>query len=191
VDYESQDSLQHAVMGIHTIISTVTGEAQMQLLRAALVRRVRRFAPAEFEGPLENRVPPEHFDRERMQVRSMLEQCRGRIESTIFNCGVLYERFAPGGLHSCRLALHSNYGYEGDFIINPRNLSGEATFDDHNGQPATICLTGAQDVARLVVRALDLPNWPPQFYMVGERLTIPQLIFSVLHARSKSLSQFF
>jgi hypothetical protein len=183
VDYSSQDSLQHAVMGVDTIISTITGDAQLNLLRAAITRRVRRFAPAEFEGPLESRVPPEHLDRGRSQVRAMLAQCSGHIESTVFNCGVLYERFAPGGLQNYRLSLNSDYGQEGDFLINPRNLKGEAIFVDHSGDPATLCLTAAQDAARLIVKSLDLPNWPQQFYMAGERLTIPQLILTVLRAR--------
>jgi hypothetical protein len=189
VDYNSQASLQHAVMGVDTIISTITGDAQLNLLRAAITRRVRRFAPAEFEGPLENRAPPEHLDRGRSQVRDMLEEYRGHVESTIFNCGVLYERFAPGGLHNYRMALNTYRGAEGDFIINPRNLSGETSFLDSNGEPITVCLTAAQDVARLVVRSLDLPTWPTQLYMTGEKLTISELIMTILRARGESYSK--
>jgi NmrA-like family len=186
VDYDSQASLQHAVMGVDTVISTITGDAQLNLLRAALARRVRRFAPAEFEAPLENRAAPEHLDRGRAQVRDMLEHYRGHIESTVFSCGVLYERFAPGGLHNYRLGLGTYRGAEGDFLLNPRDLAGEAAFADHNGEPVTLCLTAAQDVARLVVRSLDLPVWPAQLYMTGERLTVAELIVTVLRARGES-----
>jgi hypothetical protein len=144
---------------------------------------VRRFAPAEYEAPLENRVGPDLLDRGRAQVRAMLDQYRGHIESTIFNCGVLYERFAPGGLHNYRLAVNSGFGEEGDFLINPRNLTAEATFFDHNGQQAVVCLTAAQDAARLIVKSLDLPSWPSQLYMAGERLTVSDLILIVVRSR--------
>ena len=50
VDYTDTNSLRHSLMGVDTVISTVTGNAQLRLIEAAVACRVRRFAPAEFEG---------------------------------------------------------------------------------------------------------------------------------------------
>ena len=44
------------------------------------------------------------------------------------------------------------------------------------GQPATICMTSAADVARFVVAALDLPSWPREFRVRGERMTVRDVV---------------
>jgi hypothetical protein len=186
VDYESQDSLQHAVMGVDTIISTVTGPPQLKLLQAAVGQGVRRFAPAEFEGPPSNRLAEDALDRGKRDILGWLEYYRPRIESTIFVCGVLYERFAPGGLHALRLGLGTGYGREGDYIINPRNLLISSPLQNAHGGNITLCLTAAQDVARLVVRSLDMTHWPHQLQVVGEKWTVAQVIDTVLCVRGES-----
>lgn len=63
VNYEDQQSLRHAVMGVDTIISTVTGPPELQLLHASVAQKVRRFAPAEFEGRPNKRSDPDPLDR--------------------------------------------------------------------------------------------------------------------------------
>jgi len=130
VDYQSQNSLQHAVMGVHTIISTVTGAAQVELIQAAVAQGVRRFAPAEFEGTPSARTPGDPLDRGKKTVRDWLDHCRDRMQSTVFTCGVLYERFAPGGLQDLRLGLNIEYGQEGDYLINVRTLKVYAPLYD-------------------------------------------------------------
>ena len=166
VDYTDQNSLQHAVKGVQTIISTVTGEAQLELLKAAVAQGVRRFAPAEFEGPPDQQalsdlpIEQDPLDRGKRNIRAWLIHYGNRIESTVFVCGVLYERFAPGGLHSYRLGCATDVGAEGDFIINVRNLRATAPLHNQNNEHVTLCLTAAQDVARLVVRSLDMRTWP-------------------------------
>ena len=188
VDYARRDSLQHAVMGVDTIISTVTGAPQIELLHAAVSQGVRRFAPAEFEGPPANRLTEDALDRGNRDVLAWLEYSPSRIESTVFVCGVLYERFAPGGLHSLRIGLGMDYGREGDYLVNPRNLLVCGPLVDVRNDNVPLCLTAAQDVARLVVRSLDMARWPAQQLFVGERMTVAEVVETVLRVRGESLS---
>ena len=188
VDYNDQASLQHAVTGVDTVISTVTGVPEMELLKACVQRDVRRFAPAEFEGLPSRRLQDDPLDRNssKRNIRLWLDHYReqGRIESTIFSCGVLYERFGPGGLRAHRLGLSSYRDGEGDFIVNVRNMTASAPVYDTNNQPnVTICLTAAEDVARFVVKAIDLNRWPKEMSMVGERMTVLDLLRAVERAR--------
>jgi hypothetical protein len=169
-------------MGVDTIISTVTGAEQMELLRAAVEVGVRRFAPAEFEGTTAARATPDPLDRDKSNIRGWLDFYRSEIDSTIFSCGVLYERFAPGGLHQHRLNRRIPYGFEGDYLINPRDLT--ANIPDNSGD-ITVCMTAAHDVARLVVKAIAMDSWPRELTMVGERLTVRDIIRTVLQVRGK------
>jgi len=188
VDYDDPISLQHAVMGVDTVISTVTGIAGLELLKASIHQGVRRFAPAEFEGLPSRRAQEDPLDpnNSKRNIRLWLDHYRNqnRIESTIFSCGVLYERFGPGGLRAHRLGLRSNVDGEGDFIVNVRNMTANAPVYDSNNQPnVTICLTAAEDVARFVVKALELNRWPEEMTMVGERMTVLDLLRCVERAR--------
>lgn len=95
---------------------------------------------------------------------------------TVFTCGVLYERFAPGGMAASQIGLRSNIGQEGDYLMDFRNRRAQIPYLNTAGQPATICMTSAHDVARMVVAALDLPSWPREFRLRGERLTVRDVV---------------
>jgi hypothetical protein len=177
-------------MGVDTVISTVTGLPGLELLKACVQQEVRRFAPAEFEGPPSHRLQDDPLDRDnsKKNIRLWLDHYReqGSIESTIFSCGVLYERFGPGGLRAHRLGLNSQLDGEGDFIVDVRNMTATAPVYDANNQPnVTLCLTAAEDVARFVVKAIDLNRWPREMTMVGERMTVYDLLRAVEQARGK------
>jgi hypothetical protein len=174
-------------LGIDTIICTVIGPSQLELLKAAVAVGVRRFAPAEFEGPISCRPETDLLDRGKHNMRGWLEyyQERNKIQFTVFSCGVLYERFAPMGLKKSRVGLRLNYGNEGDFIINPRNLLAAVPHRNERGD-ISICMTAAHDVARLVVRSLSMTYWPPEFTLVGEKIAVSEIIRTVLRVRSKS-----
>jgi hypothetical protein len=175
-------------MGVDTVISTVTGVPGMELLKACVEQHVRRFAPAEFEGLPSRRPENDPLDRGnyKKNIRLWLDYYRehDRIESTIFSCGVLYERFGPGGLRQHRLGSNSQLDGEGDFIVNVRNMTATAPVYDENNQPnVSICLTAAEDVARFVVKAIDLNRWPKEMTMVGERMTVYDLLRTIERAR--------
>ncbi|KAK3673390.1 hypothetical protein LTR78_006623 [Recurvomyces mirabilis] len=180
VDYANIQTLQFALRGIDTVISTVTGQNQIELIRAAISVRVRRFAPAEFEGPPSLRPETSPLDRGRTAAGRWMAYYGQHIETTVFVCGILYERFQPNGLRQTRMGLGSGLSNEGDYIMNCRTMSAQApAFDANNLPNVTICMTSAQDVAKFVTKALDMPRWPSELRMCGERITVKDLIATV------------
>lgn len=168
-------------MGIDTVISTVTGASGLNLLHAAAQQGVRRFMPAEFEGKPASR--PETEDMldpagSRKVIRQWCEyyQSQSRLEYTIVSCGVLYERFAPGGLVSQRLGTSTMPQGEGDFIVNLRTRMVNTSVFTVSGKDAMLCLSSAEDVARLLVRAVDLPRWPAELTIASQRLSVRFII---------------
>lgn len=184
VDYDSPSSLQHALMGIDTVISTVTGPSQLNLIEAALYCRVRRFAPAEFEGSPSLRPPNDVLDRSKSAAIALLQQYSAHIHSTAFVCGILYERFSVNGLLSQHMSVNSGTSNEGDFIANPRTMTALVPTWDSQHNLSYVCLTSAHDVAQFVVRALDMPSWAPEMTMRGDRMTVNNLVEVIRRCRS-------
>ncbi|EAT81934.1 hypothetical protein SNOG_10540 [Parastagonospora nodorum SN15] len=176
VDYSDPASLQHALMGIDTVISTVTGTPQLRLIEAAVQCRVRRFAPAEFEGQPGLRGPNPVLDRGKSAALSLLD---------VFVCGILYERFSVNGMRSHHIGANTGYSNEGDYIANPRSMTAVAPTYDAARNLACICLTSVYDVAQFVVRALDMPLWEPEMSMYGERMTVNDLVEVVRSCRNR------
>lgn len=180
IDYNDSDRLRFVLRGIDTVISTVTGPNQVLLIQAAVAARVRRFAPAEFEGSPQLRAANDPLDRGRSVARQWLEHFASNIQSTAFICGILYERFQPGGLAQSQIGMTSGLSGEGDYIMNCRRMIAQAPAYDHNNESnATICMTAAQDVARFVTQSLDLRTWPSELRMHGQRIQVKDLILQV------------
>ena len=176
MDYTDIESLKFALRGIDTVISTVTGPNQIALIQAAVAVRVRRFIPAEFEGPPRFRGVNDPLDRSRTLALQFLSQYSQQqlIETTTIVCGILYERFQPGGLHQSRMCLTSGFGREGDYMMNCRTM--EAMIPAYDDPNVTICMTAAQDVARFVTKAIDIPQWPSELQMTGQRFFVRDLV---------------
>jgi nucleoside-diphosphate-sugar epimerase len=192
VEYEDTSTLQHALLGVDIVVSTVTGNAQITLIHAAAANRVSRFAPAEFGSTPNTSSQPENdpLDRGRALAIALLEHYKATqgMQYTLFVCGVLYERFAPGGLYQHALGLTSGAAGEGDYILNVRNMSAEAPIWDGDGDLVYVCVTAAQDVARFVVEALEMRTWPTVLSMSGERMSVQALVALVEEARGKLLT---
>ncbi|EME48725.1 hypothetical protein DOTSEDRAFT_19238 [Dothistroma septosporum NZE10] len=187
VDYENPETLQYALHGIDTVISTVTGESQIVLIKAAVAARVRRFTPAEFGGRPHLCSANDPFDRGRAAARQWLNHYAQQIQSTIFVCGVLYERFQPGGLQQSRIGIDSGIGGEGDYMMDCRNMTASVPAYNPNYEPnVTICMTAAQDVARFVVKSLDLRTWPPELLMCGGRVPVKDLVMLVQRLKGQT-----
>jgi nucleoside-diphosphate-sugar epimerase len=184
VDYNDPASLQYALGGVDTVISTVTGTPQLRLIEAAVQSRVRRFAPAEFEGQPGLRGQIDVLDRGKTAALALLRHYRGYIQSTVFVCGILYERFSVNGMRSQHMGSNTGYGNEGDFIANPRTMTALAPIWDAGHNLSYLCLTSAHDVAQFVVRALDMPSWPTEMSMCGERMTVNGLLEVIRACRS-------
>jgi hypothetical protein len=171
-------------MGVDTVISTVTGPPELQLLDACVAQNVRRFAPAEFEGRPSVRPSNDPLDRGKRTILDWLDFYRNQIESTVFICGILYERFGPGGLAAHRLGLNTNLFNEGDYIINCRTMTAEAPVYDANNQPTIyVCMIAAQDAARFIARAVDFSRWPREMSMAAERMTVNEIMDAVVRVR--------
>jgi len=188
VDYSNADSIKHALTGVDTVISTVTGDPQIALIHAAYQARVRRFAPAEFEGAPASQPNPDPLDARGSKIlaRSWLEHYRNTIESTTFVCGVLYERFAPGGLRQFGLGMNTGVSGEGDYLMDIRGMTVNAPVWDVNNREVKICLAAAQDVARFVVKALSLRRWPRELRTYTEKMSVMQLVTMVQEVRGKT-----
>lgn len=186
VDYSDLKSLQFALRGVDTVISTVTGPNQIELIRAAVSVRVRRFAPAEFEGLPQLRPANDPLDRGRTLARQWLAHYRQHIQTTTFVCGILYERFQPGGLRQSQMGRTSGFAGEGDYIMNCRTMAAQVPCYNANNEPnVTICLTAAQDVGKFVTKAIDLPQWPLELRMCGQRVVVRDLVLLVQRLKGK------
>lgn len=133
--------------------------------------------PSEFGGPPSLRPQNDLLDHGRRAAILRLHHHESSgMRFTVFTCGVLYERFAPGGMTTSQIGIRSNIGQEGDYLMDFRRRRAQIPYLNTAGQPATICMTSAADVARFVVAALDLPSWPREFRMRGERLTVRDIV---------------
>ncbi|KAL6708615.1 hypothetical protein ACN47E_002596 [Coniothyrium glycines] len=185
VDYNNPSSIHHALMGVDTVISTVSGTPQLRLIEAAVQCRVRRFAPAEFEGQPRLREQNDILDCGKRSALALLQHYRGYIQSTIFICGILYERFSVNGMLSHRIGTSTGCGNEGDYIANARYMTSMAPVYDTQQNLSCLCLTSAYDVAQFVVRALDMPIWAPEMSMYGERMTVNSLVELIRACRNR------
>ncbi|KAL1649279.1 hypothetical protein SLS58_001854 [Diplodia intermedia] len=177
VSYDDLSSLEHALAGIDIVISTVSGPPQLALIKASVNAGVRRFAPAEYEGPPSLRQDNDPLDRGRASALAYLQHYRQYFEATtVFVCGIFYERFQPGGLAAGGLGSSTGVGQEGHYILDLRFMTAQVPAYDSANRPSFVCMTAAQDAARLVVAALDMPTWPPEFRMCSERLKVYDLV---------------
>jgi hypothetical protein len=177
VDYNNSSDLRFKLAGVDTVISTVSGTAQLNLIEAAASARVRRFVPAEFGGPPALRLQGDMLDNQRRAAILRLSQLEGTgMKFAVFTCGIFYERFAPGGMASSQIGVNSSIGQEGDYIMNVRRRTAQLPYNDDDGRSARICMTGARDVAQFVVAALSLPSWPREFRMRGERMSVREVV---------------
>lgn len=180
MDYNDQNGLRFKLHGVHTVISTVSGTAQLALIDAAASVHVRRFAPAEFEGPPALRPPQVLPDRDKdaslARLRQYAQHPNYSMAYTVFTCGILYERFAPGGMAASAIGTECGIGGEGEYLMNIRSMRARIPHYNVAGEVVHICMTSAEDVGRFVVAALELPQWPEELRMRGERMSASDVV---------------
>lgn len=172
-----RQNLIFTLAGVGAVISVVGGSAQIALIDAAARAGVRRFAPAEFEGQAALRPATDALDRGKRSALERLKyhQTHSNMQYTSFVCGILYERFSPGGMMASRIGVRSGIGGEGDYLIHITHKRARIPYAT-NGQPATICMTSAEDVGRFVAAAIGLQNWPLELRMRGDRMNVSRLV---------------
>jgi len=177
VNYNSQSDLKFKLAGVDTVISTVSGAAQLALIDAAAAVHVRRFVPSEFEGSPSVRPLNDVLDNGRRAAIIRLAQLESSgMRFTVFTCGIFYERFAPGGMAASQIGLRSPIGQEGTYIMDFRRMKARFPYYNSTGQPLYVCMMSARDVARFLVAALDLPSWPREFRLRGERMSVSDIV---------------
>ena len=176
VDYSNEANLVYSLAGVEVVISVVSGNAQLALIEAALQAGVARFIPAEFGGSPLHRPPNDPLDRGQTAALDRLRQYESEgMAHTVFTCGILYERFGPGGMNAVGIGGSCGASGEGDFLVNVRSLRSQIPHDS-SGRPAMVCMTAAQDVARFVVSALDLPDLPTELRICGSRMNVSDVV---------------
>ncbi|KAL6247799.1 hypothetical protein RBB50_005147 [Rhinocladiella similis] len=177
VDYSNSADLRFKLAGVDTVISTISGNAQLSLIDAAAAAHVRRFVPSEFGGPPSLRPQNDLLDQGRRAAILRLHQHEASgMRFAIFTCGILYERFGPGGMAASQIGLNSHVSQEGEYLMDFRRRRAQIPYTSTSGQPAMVCLTSARDVARFIVAALDLPSWPREFRMRGDRMSVRDIV---------------
>ncbi|OJD16972.1 hypothetical protein AJ78_02906 [Emergomyces pasteurianus Ep9510] len=180
VDYANSNSLQYALTGIDTVISTIPGEAEIALIDAAAHVHVQRFIPSEFEGLPSMRPVANVLDRGNANSLARLQHyAQDGMQYAVFACGIFYERFAPGGMAALQLGKGTYIDSEGSYLINVRTMKAEIPYFNVLGEPVCVCMTSAQDLARYIVAALDLPQWMTEFRVCGERMTLGDVVNEV------------
>ena len=87
---------------------------------------------------------------------------------------------------SQRIGVNTGFGNEGDYIVDARNMTADApVYSDAAQNLAYLCMTSVYDVARFVVKALDLPQWPAEMSMCGERVSVHALVQAIASYRGK------
>lgn len=177
VDYNNASDLRFKLTGVDTVLSTISGNAQLNLIDAAAAVHVRRFAPSEFEGSPSVRPANDILDNRRRAALARLQHYEATgMKYTVFTCGIFYERFGPGGMARSQIGTQSDIGGEGDYIMDLQRARAQLPFYNEAGQPVYVCMTSARDVARLVVAALNLTSWPREFRMCGDRMSVSELV---------------
>ena len=55
-------------------------------------------------------------------------------------------------------------------------MTAVAPIYDAANNLSSVCLTSIYDVAKFVVRSLDIPHWPAEMSMCGDRMSVNALI---------------
>ncbi|KAI8230481.1 Oxidoreductase swnR [Colletotrichum sp. SAR 10_77] len=156
VDYDDEENLRFALMGIDLVISTIRGQEQINLIKAARHSRVRLFVPAEFEGCISHRPstsdhPLDYGSNEALELLKHYANSKSRkMDYTVFSCGILYERFAPGGLAEYGMGAHQHIQGQGSYLVDVGNATADIIETNGSGRPVQVSMTSVADVARNV-----------------------------------------
>ena len=183
MDYTNHDHLAYALRGVDLVISTISGQIQLNLINAAGHGNVRYFVPADFEGSLSRRpTRRDPLDRGSIQATTLLEQWSegGKMSYTVFAAGIFMERFHPHGLGSLGIGEGSGVANPGDFVMNVNEGWAEYIDRNNRGNSVRVCLTSVFDVARFVVAAIDMgpANWPKELTMRGDRMFVRDMVMT-------------
>jgi uncharacterized protein YbjT (DUF2867 family) len=181
VDYNSVDSLTHALTGVHTLISLLQSKHSDQmvlyhqnLLEAAKAAGVRRFAPSEWGmGPL----AAKKVDLYDAKLRVWDLCLDSGLECTRFFVGLFMNYLA----HDCPADRREEAlaGLEDDLMLDFIDIeAGHALLPlTSDGRPCRLSLCEIKDVGKFVAAALDLETWEKEMGMVGSTTTVEEIVW--------------
>ncbi|KAK1749953.1 hypothetical protein QBC47DRAFT_332699 [Echria macrotheca] len=193
--YSDIDALRYALQGIDLVISTVSNADQLNLIDAARRARVSHFVPSEFEGDLAHRPAGEDpLDRGFGAARALLERYHreGRMRYTVVSCGILMERFAPGGMGAyVNMGLSQGVVEAGAYLVDVAAGTAEVVLGMREegaggGGDAMVGLTSVFDVARFLGGAIEaggLESWPREVRMRGDVMSVREVVGTCSTAR--------
>ncbi|KAJ2894776.1 isoflavone reductase family protein [Zalerion maritima] len=195
VDYNSQSSLRYALRGADLVLSTVKGQPQLNLIRAAKHEMISRFVPAEWEGALSHRSGTEDARDPGSQdalsaLRDASRSSRHPMNYTVFSCGLFYEWFAPGGLSVYQVASEDTYcNFQGALFIEGESMAATITENNAEGRTVRVSMTSISDVGRFVAAALDLgiASWEKEYKMRGTQMSVRDIVATFGRVRNGML----
>jgi hypothetical protein len=196
IDYGDAETLRYTLRGVDLLISTIAGNEQLNLIDAARKARVRVFVPSEFEGDLSHRPANDPLDRGSHSALDLLErwsQSKSHpMRYTVFSCGIFMERFGPGGLQTYNIGAGCGVQGPNDYLVNIEDARAEIVPANSSGRPAHVSLTSVYDVAQFVTAAIEmgLDNWPKEFRMRGDAMTVQELVRTCSNVRGGESSPF-
>lgn len=169
ISYTDPTSLDRALAGVHTVISTISSpdrdtfvSCHVALLDAAKRMGVQRFAPSEFNI---SRVPndPATLYAPKAVVAEIVR--KSGLEYTFYETG-LFMNFLACGTPGQGLADKLN------FVVNV----GEGTAKIPGDGEAMVAYTRLEDIGAFVAASLDLPKWPEVSRMAGDVKTYNEIV---------------
>jgi uncharacterized protein YbjT (DUF2867 family) len=181
VDYNSVDSLRHALTDVHTLISLINPKQSDQmvlyhqnLLEAAKAAGVKRFAPSEWGmGPL----AAQKVDLHSAKLRVWDLCLASGLECTRFLVGMFMNYLGQGcptGRREEALA-----GLEDDLMLDFVDIeAGHALLPvTSDGRPCRLSLCEIKDVGIFVAAALNLETWEKEMGIVGSTTTVEEIVW--------------
>lgn len=184
VDYASHAQLTKALEGVHTVLSCVwsygpeISATQIALLEAAKAANVKRFAPSEWAIPAYDEVG---YYKPKKAVWEAVE--KSGLEYTRFIIGLWLNVWAAG---APRDEQEGRAGYSGpEFLVDIKG--GSITIPgDGSGK---IAVTDMRDVGRYVAAALDFEKWEPDSVIVGDKMSINELVDTIERITGKTINR--
>jgi uncharacterized protein YbjT (DUF2867 family) len=179
VSYDDPASLETALRGVHTVISTISGvdessmtRPQIALLSAAVKVGVKRFAPSEFAMRSTADNPMDVYEL-RLPVIEAVR--KSGLEYTLFENGVFMNYLASGTAGVGHLLPLK-------FIFDVENCKATIPGDGS----AQYVMTRVEDVAQFVDASLSLEKWPEHSEMRGDRRSLKEILALAEAVRGKS-----
>ncbi len=99
------------------------------------------------------------------------------------------ERFHPLGIGSYSMGVGEGVDSVGSYLMDVNSGVVNCAEYDSKGKAVKLCLTSVSDLVKFVIAAVDLgpSNWPKEYRLRGDRMTIKDIVDSVTEVRGGTL----